>query len=289
MKHSMLAITLVALLFAPALRARAEEKKDASAPADKAAAAAPASVAAVSAAAAAELPTESDKISYIIGNEIGGNLKEIESEISRKAFMRGLEDGILGKTSMLSPEESMQIMQTFSKRIREQMTKKREEAGAKNLKDGEAFLEENKKKEGVKVTDSGLQYMVLAEGKGDQPKASDTVTVHYKGTLLDGTEFDSSYKTGEPATFKLNRVISGWTEGLQLMKTGAKYRFFIPSKLAYGEEGDPGGKIGPNSALIFEVELIGIEAAPAAPAPDKEASAKDAPAEKKADKKSEPK
>jgi FKBP-type peptidyl-prolyl cis-trans isomerase len=128
-----------------------------------------------------------------------------------------------------------------------------------NLEKGEAFLAENATKEGVKVTASGLQYKVLKEGDGKSPQATDTVQVHYKGTLLDGTEFDSSYKRGQPAEFPLNRVIPGWTEGVQLMKEGAKYQFTIPSKLAYGERGTPGGPIPPNSTLIFEVELISIK------------------------------
>jgi FKBP-type peptidyl-prolyl cis-trans isomerase len=128
-----------------------------------------------------------------------------------------------------------------------------------NLEKGEAFLKDNAKKEGVKTTASGLQYKVLKEGTGKAPKATDNVKVHYKGTLLDGTEFDSSYKRGEPATFPLNRVIPGWTEGVQLMKEGAKYQFTIPSKLAYGERGTPGGPIPPNATLIFEVELIAVQ------------------------------
>jgi FKBP-type peptidyl-prolyl cis-trans isomerase len=128
-----------------------------------------------------------------------------------------------------------------------------------NLEKGEAFLKENAKKEGVKTTASGLQYKVLKEGTGKSPQATDKVEVHYKGTLLDGTEFDSSIKRGQPATFPLNRVIPGWTEGVQLMKEGAKYQFTIPSKLAYGESGTPGGPIPPNATLIFEVELISVK------------------------------
>ena len=127
------------------------------------------------------------------------------------------------------------------------------------LETGEAFLKENAKKEGVKTTASGLQYKVLKEGEGKSPKATDTVKVHYKGTLIDGKEFDSSYKRGEPIEFPLNRVIPGWTEGVQLMKEGAKYQFTIPSKIGYGERGTPGGPIPPNATLIFEVELIQVK------------------------------
>ena len=127
------------------------------------------------------------------------------------------------------------------------------------LEKGQAFLQENAKKEGVKTTASGLQYKVLTEGTGKSPKATDTVTVNYRGTLLDGTEFDSSYKSGEPISFPLNRVIPGWTEGVQLMKEGAKYQFYIPANLAYGKQGTPGGPIGPDETLIFDVELIKVK------------------------------
>ncbi len=128
-----------------------------------------------------------------------------------------------------------------------------------DLEKGEAFLKENATKEGVKATASGLQYKVLKEGEGKSPKATDTVVVNYKGTLIDGKEFDSSYKRGEPATFPLNRVIPGWTEGVQLMKEGGKCQFTIPSKLAYGERGTPGGPIPPNATLVFEIELISVK------------------------------
>jgi FKBP-type peptidyl-prolyl cis-trans isomerase FklB len=135
---------------------------------------------------------------------------------------------------------------------------KQAEVAKKNKAEGEAFLAENKKKEGVKTTPSGLQYKVIKPGKGKKPKSSDTVTVNYRGTLIDGTEFDSSYKRGQPATFQVSGVIPGWTEALQLMEEGAKWQLFIPSNLAYGERG-AGGVIGPNATLIFEVELISIQ------------------------------
>jgi FKBP-type peptidyl-prolyl cis-trans isomerase len=134
-----------------------------------------------------------------------------------------------------------------------------ENPAEKNQKEGEAFLAANGKKAGVKTLPSGLQYTILKEGSGKQPAATDTVTVHYKGTLINGTEFDSSYKGGRPLSFPLNQVIKGWTEGVQLMKEGAKYEFMIPSKLAYGARGAPGGSIPPNSTLIFEIELISVK------------------------------
>ena len=160
--------------------------------------------------------------------------------------------------TLLSDKEAQEVMMTFQK---EQMAKLNENArklGEKNKKEGETFLAENKKKPGVVTLPSGLQYKILKEGTGRNPKATDTVVTHYRGTLLDGKEFDSSYKRGEPATFPLNGVIRGWTEALQLMKPGAKWQLFIPPQLAYGERG-AGQDIGPNATLIFEVELIAIK------------------------------
>ena len=165
------------------------------------------------------------------------------------------------------PNAMKATMANFQKKAKELYDKQRQEAGEKNKVDGEAFLKENAKKEGVVSTASGLQYKVLIQGTGPIPKATDMVKVHYRGTLIDGTEFDSSFKRGQPAVFALNRVIPAWTEGVQLMKAGAKYMFFAPANLAYGERG-AGQNIGPNSTLIFEVELLGIEPpAPTAPEP----------------------
>jgi FKBP-type peptidyl-prolyl cis-trans isomerase len=157
-------------------------------------------------------------------------------------------------------------MQSFQQQVAQQQEAKQKVAGEKNKTEGEAFLAKNKARKEVKTTASGLQYEVLTEGTGANPKATDTVTVNYKGTLMDGTTFDSSYDRGQPATFVLNQVIPGWTEGVQLMKVGSKYKFYIPSALGYGERG-AGGVIGPNAPLVFEVELVSIgqpEAKPAA-------------------------
>ncbi len=205
-----------------------------------------------------DLKTFAAKLSYTMGLEIGGYLRAMHADIDLTAFYRGVEDSINERTPLLTPQETAKITQEQAKRMREKFEAERKAMSEKNRKEGEAFLAENKKKEGVVTTDSGLQYLVLQEGDGPNPKATDEVKVHYRGTVLDGTEFDSSYKRGEPISFRLNGVIAGWTEGLQLMKVGSKHRLFIPSDLAYGPEAQ-GPIIQPDSTLIFEVELLGIE------------------------------
>ncbi len=207
-----------------------------------------------------DLKDEKAKVSYSIGLNIGFSLAREKVPLTMDALNAGIADAIANKPRM-SETEVRQTMEAFQKT----MTEKQKEVGEKNSADGAKFLEENKKKPGVKTTPSGLQYKVVKDGNGEQPKATDMVTVNYRGTLLDGSEFDSSYKRNEPATFPLSGVIRGWTEGLQLMKKGSKYQFFIPSNLAYGER-SPGAGIPPNSTLIFEVELLEIKAG-ASPAP----------------------
>ncbi len=213
-----------------------------------------------------DLKSQMDKVSYGIGLDMGKNFKRSEMEVNVRLFMKGLEDGLAGKDYLMSDEEFRQVMQDFQMSIMKKMQEGNTKKAAENREKGKKFLEENAKRPGVKVTESGLQYEVLKEGKGAQPKAEDTVTVHYVGTLTDGTEFDSSIARGEPAKFQLNRVIPGWTEGLQLMKVGSKYRFVIPDNLAYGDR-QMGDKIVPGSVLIFEVELLGIEKGGAAVPP----------------------
>ena len=215
-----------------------------------------------------QLKDQKDKLSYAIGLNIGTNFGKQKIAISTDAFAAGVKDGMNGKPQM-TDAEIKETMTTFEK----DMEAKQATAGDKNAKEGEKFLAENKKKEGVKTTASGLQYKVIKEGTGAQAKETDTVTVNYRGTLIDGSEFDSSYKRGEPATFPLNAVIKGWTEGLQLMKTGSKYQFFIPASLGYGARG-AGGDIGPNSTLIFEVELISVKSAAGGASPSPSAKAK---------------
>src|SRR5947209_6583908 len=207
----------------------------------------------------AQLKDQKDKFSYAVGLNIGMNFQKQHVEVNPDLVTAGLKDGISGKPQM-SMDQIRDTMMAFEK----DMQQKQAEAGKKNEADSEKFLADNKKKDGVKTTASGLQYKVIKEGNGPQPKSSDTVTVNYRGTLTDGTEFDSSYKRGQPATFPLAGVIKGWTEGLQLMKTGSKYQFFILPAMSYGEH-SPSPTIPPNSTLIFEVELISIQAPGSSP------------------------
>src|SRR5256886_5681509 len=199
------------------------------------------------------LKDQKDKSSYAIGLNIGMNFNKQKIAINPDVFVAGVKDGLAGKPQMTEAE----VRETMTN-LEKDMESKQKEASQKNASDGEKFLAENKKKEGVKTTASGLQYKVIKEGTGPKPKLTDAVVANYRGTLINGTEFDSSYKRGQPATFPLTGVIKGWTEALQLMKVGSKYQLFIPANLAYGDRG-MGPDLGPNSTLIFEVELVGIQ------------------------------
>ncbi|UXZ04116.1 FKBP-type peptidyl-prolyl cis-trans isomerase [Moraxella nasicaprae] len=201
-----------------------------------------------------EKSTEMQKVSFLLGFNTGKDMKELDSEIDLDIFYKAMKDGFNGKENALTDEEIKELATAYEKRKTEEAKKKFDETAAKNKADGEKFLAENAKKEGVQTTASGLQYKVITEGTGKQPKATDTVVVHYEGKLLDGKVFDSSYERQMPAQFQLNQVIKGWTEGLQLMKEGSKYEFYVPSELAYGAEGNQ--NIEPNSVLIFTVELL---------------------------------
>ena len=206
----------------------------------------------------AQLKDQKDKASYSIGYDIGETFKKQKFDLNSDAMFAGLKDALAGKEAALSKEEREKTLQTLQKEMMDKQVAASKEAATKNAAEGEKFLAENKKKDGVKTTVSGLQYKVLKEGSGPTPKETDTVVTNYKGTLLDGTEFDSSYKRNEPMTFPVNRVIKGWSEALQLMKPGAKFQLFVPASLAYGERG-AGKDIGPNATLIFEVELLSIK------------------------------
>jgi FKBP-type peptidyl-prolyl cis-trans isomerase FklB len=205
-----------------------------------------------------ELKNDKAKESYSVGYQFGQNLKKMEADLDAEVLAAAIRDGLSGKESRLSDEEMRAALTNLREKTVAAMQASMKEQAQKNLTEGEKFLAENKTKEGVKTTDSGLQYKVLEEGEGPSPKAGDTVTVHYRGTLVDGTEFDSSYQRGEPATFPLTGVIPGWTEALQLMKKGSQWVLYIPADLGYGERG-AGDRIPPNSTLIFEVELIAFQ------------------------------
>ncbi|MBI3753937.1 MAG: FKBP-type peptidyl-prolyl cis-trans isomerase [Deltaproteobacteria bacterium] len=203
------------------------------------------------------LKSEKDKVSYSIGLNIGNNFKSQSVDINPDILAKGIKDALSGSKPLMTEKEIQETMTAFQKEMAAKQAERIKVAAEKNKKEGETFLAENKKKEGVKTTASGLQYKVVKSGSGPKPKATDTVTVNYRGTLIDGTEFDSSYKRGEPASFPLNGIIPGWTEALQLMPVGSKWQLFIPSNLAYGERG-AGREIGPDKTLIFEVELLSI-------------------------------
>jgi len=200
------------------------------------------------------LKSQKEKVSYIIGMEIGSNLKKQLADVDSTILAKGIQDALTNRKPLLTEQEIQETMAAFQK----EMMVKQTEVAKKNKAEGEAFLSENKKKEGVKALPSGLQYKVIKAGTGKKPKSNDTVTAHYRGTLINGTEFDSSYKRGQPVSFQVSGVIPGWTEALQLMEVGAKWQLFIPSNLAYGEQG-AGRDIGPNATLIFEVELVSIQ------------------------------
>ena len=223
-------------------------------------------VTAVSAEEKPALKDSKDKVSYSIGLDIGSTLKKQNIDVNADTLSAGLKDALSGAKPQLTEEQIKETMTTFSKELTEKQQAKMQEAAQKNATEGEKFLAENKAKPGVKTTASGLQYKVMKEGSGPSPKETDTVVTNYRGTLINGTEFDSSYKRNEPVTFPVNGVIKGWTEALQLMKKGAKYQLFVPAGLAYGPRG-AGQDIGPNATLIFEVELVDIKPPPSASAP----------------------
>jgi FKBP-type peptidyl-prolyl cis-trans isomerase FklB len=197
-----------------------------------------------------------EKTGYAIGTNIGADMKRMSIEIDADMVAQGIKDIQAGKLK-LTDEEIRATLTELNKEMQGKENERMKVISEKNKKDGEAFLAANKKKEGIKTLPSGLQYKVIKEGTGKVPKATDTVTTNYRGTLIDGTEFDSSYKRGQPASFPVNGVIPGWTEALQLMKTGSKWQLFIPSNLAYGERGP--GTIGPNAVLVFEIELLAVK------------------------------
>lgn len=204
-----------------------------------------------------KLETEKQKVSYMVGMMFGQQLGSIKDEIDPAIVAQAMSTSVAGGQLLMTQEEAQEVSQEFSRKMQGKMEAERKAAADTNKAEGDKFLAANKGKPGVKTTASGLQYQIVSEGSGPKPTANDTVRVHYTGTLLDGTKFDSSVDRGQPAEFPLSGVIPGWTEGLQLMPVGSKFKFWIPANLAYGEQGTP-GPIGPNQTLVFDVELLEI-------------------------------
>jgi FKBP-type peptidyl-prolyl cis-trans isomerase len=228
---------------------------------------APAAAAKSSASApAAPLKSRKEKFSYAlgmnVGNSLGANLKRQSVEVDPVLVAQGLKDMLTGGKTRLTTEQAQAVLKEVQEEINKEQQAKTQAAAAKNKFEGDAFLVANKSKDGVVTLPSGLQYKILTDGTGPKPTASDSVVCNYRGTLIDGTEFDSSYKRGQPATFPVSGVIKGWTEALQLMPVGSKWQLLIPSDLAYGAPGQPRAGIGPDSTLIFEVELVSIQEKP---------------------------
>jgi FKBP-type peptidyl-prolyl cis-trans isomerase FklB len=221
------------------------------------------------AAAPVTLKTQKDKFSYALGMNIGASLHKQPLALDSTLLLRGLKDSLTSSKTLMTEDEEKSVLTEAQNEMRKQQQEKMQALGDNNKKEGEAFLAENKSKEGVVTLPDGLQYKILTQGTGTKPTANDTVSCNYRGTLIDGKEFDSSYKRGQPASFQVGRVIKGWSEALPLMPAGSKWQLFIPSALAYGDRG-AGPDIGPNSTLIFEVELLSIQppAANAEKAPD---------------------
>jgi FKBP-type peptidyl-prolyl cis-trans isomerase len=211
------------------------------------------------------LTTQKEKASYALGMNFGTGLRKQSIDVDPAILARGLRDSFANGKTLLTEDEARAVLTQLQSEVRKKQQELAQVAGEANKKQGVAFLEANKTKEGVVTLPSGLQYKVLQEGTGPKPAATDMVVCNYRGTLVDNTEFDSSYKRGQPATFPVTGVIKGWTEALQLMPVGSKWQLVVPPELGYGERGAPGGQIGPNATLIFEVELLSIQEKPANP------------------------
>ncbi|MCC7249874.1 MAG: FKBP-type peptidyl-prolyl cis-trans isomerase [Lysobacter sp.] len=206
-------------------------------------------------------PVDKAKVGFLVGTDVGRSLAPIQSELELPVFLQAMKTLIAGGKSLLSDAEMDQLRKSFSQRMEAKEKARMADLQRKNAEEGAAFLARNKQTKGVISTRSGLQYMVLRQGAGKRPRSTERVRVNYRGTLLDGTEFDSSYSRGQPAEFALDQVIAGWTEGVALMPIGAKYRFWVPSAIGYGERGSP-PTIGPNATLVFDVELLDILSSP---------------------------
>ena len=204
------------------------------------------------------LATEKERVSYMVGLDLAKSLEPVKDEIDLNTMNKALKAGLAGEKPLMTEEQAQQVREAFTQKMQAQQIAKMMAEAKENQAKGQAFLAENAKKPNVKTTASGLQYEVIKEGTGPKPKASDAVRAHYKGMLLDGKTFDSSYERGEPAMFMLSQMVPGWQEAIPLMPVGSQYRFWIPAELGYGEKGTPGGPIPPNATLVFEVELLEI-------------------------------
>lgn len=209
------------------------------------------------------LETEKQQVSYVIGMQLAKNFEPIKDEIDVDLVAKAIKSQLAGEKPLLDEKQAQQINEAFGQKVQAKQIAKMMADAKKNMEEGAKFLADNAKKPGVQTTPSGLQYQVVTEGTGPKPKASDVVRVHYKGTLLDGKTFDSSYERGQPATFPLNAVVPGWQEGIALMPVGSKFKLWIPGNLGYGDKVPPGAPIGPNATLVFDVELLEIVKAPA--------------------------
>ena len=209
------------------------------------------------------LETEKQQVSYVIGMQLAKNFEPIKDEIDVDLVAQAIKSQLAGEKPLLDEKQAQQINEAFGQKVQAKQIAKMMADAKKNMEEGAKFLADNAKKPGVQTTPSGLQYQVVTEGTGPKPKASDVVRVHYKGTLLDGKTFDSSYERGQPATFPLNAVVPGWQEGIALMPVGSKFKLWIPGNLGYGDKVPPGAPIGPNATLVFDVELLEIVKAPA--------------------------
>lgn len=253
-RNSALALALAsAVLFAGCNKPADKDKADAAKPADKTAEAKADGTKAIPG-----LATEKEQVSYMVGMAMARQLQPMKDELDLDTMMKALKTSLAGEKLLLDDKQAAEISENFGRKMQAKQIEEMLKKAKDNKEAGAKFLAENGKKPGVVTTASGLQYQVITEGKGAKPKSTDVVRVNYKGTLLDGKTFDSTYDRNEPAMFQLEQVVPGWKEGIALMPVGSKYRFWIPSTLGYGEQGTPGGPIGPNATLVFEVELLDI-------------------------------
>ncbi|KGQ20326.1 Peptidyl-prolyl cis-trans isomerase [Lysobacter dokdonensis DS-58] len=254
MRHALVLTAATAAIFAAGCKA--PDKTDANAPA---------AASTAKGAQIAGLPTEKDRVSYMVGMALGKQLEPIKDEVDFDVIAKAVKSTLKGDKLLMTDDQAREVSEAFGEKMQQKAVVKAEADAKNNLDAGKKFLADNAKKPGVQATASGLQYQVVTEGKGPKPKAGDVVRVHYKGATLDGKTFDSSYERGQPVVFPLDQVVPGWQEGIQLMPVGSKFKLWIPGNLGYGEKGTPGGPIGPNATLVFDVELLDIVQAPEQP------------------------